>query len=236
MQPEELTFGWVEDEDRDELAERLACNIAEHLAQTLRARGKATLIVSGGSTPKPVFARLSTKDIDWSGITVTLADERWVPPDHEDSNEKLVRENLLVNRAAAASFIPLFRDVAGPEDALDDVAGDLESALRNLGVLVLGMGADGHTASLFPDAPELEAAMDSDQPALVMMMHPPSVTQARITLTARALTHARVCFLHITGTDKREVLEQGLLAVEQVPPAVRLMERMPEPVLVYWAP
>ena len=224
----------VEEDDRDALGRRLAADIVRWLREAIEARGEASLVVSGGSTPAPLFAALSRADLDWSKVRVTLADERWVSPDHDDSNEALVRRSLLVERAAAADFVSLYREMHSPEEALETVHAALAEMPRPFDVVVLGMGTDAHTASLFPDAPELEAAM-SERDSLVLATHPPSVPQARITLTAAALLDSHRCVLHVTGADKREVLEQALGAPPPRPPVARVLSARADGVAVYWS-
>ena len=224
----------VEERDRDALGKRLAADIAGWLREAIDARGKASLVVSGGSTPAPLFAALRRADIDWSKVRITLADERWVSPDHDDSNEALVRRSLLVERAAAAGFVALYREAPSPEEALGTVHAALAAMPRPFDVVVLGMGTDAHTASLFPDAPELEAAM-GERDSLVAATHPPSVSQARITLTAAALLDSHRCLLHVTGADKREVLERALGAPPPRPPIARVLGARPDGAVVYWS-
>ena len=220
--------------DREALGRALAEDIAGRLGEAIEARGAASLVVSGGSTPAPMFAALARADIDWSKVVVTLADERWVAPDHEDSNEALVRRTLLVGRAAEATFVPLYREAPSPEAALGSVHAALAETPRPFDVVVLGMGNDAHTASLFPDAPELERAM-SERDSLVWITRPPSVAQARITLTAAALLDSRHCVLHVCGADKREVLEQAMGGPPPRAPIARLLSSRAEGVALYWS-
>ena len=139
----------VEFENTSALDIELAEKVAALLAADIQARGKASLVVSGGRTPMGFFHLLSQQLLDWSSVTVTLADERWVDADHQDSNEKLVRENLLINEAHQAQFISLKSAAKNAVDA----ESECEQALASAGqftVVILGMGDDGHTASLFP--------------------------------------------------------------------------------------
>lgn len=200
----------VEDSDADRLAARLADQVRDWLAQALALRGRASLAVSGGSTPVAFFRALSCTELDWSRVAVTLADERWVSPENTDSNERLVREHLLQDAAAAATFIGLKQ----PQDSALDGQPDCEEALAALplplDVLVLGMGNDGHTASLFPDAPELPEALDFNSPRNCIAMHPASAAQERMSLTARTLSEARHTVLHLKGEQKLVTLDRAL--------------------------
>lgn len=203
---------WHEQSDSESLASDLSEAICDRLTAAINEHGRASLVVSGGSTPAPVFAKLSLAQLDWSKVTVTLADERWVAPGHADSNESLVRNTLLVNNASAANFVSLYRGDCTPEQALEPVSDELAGMLMPFSVVILGMGGDGHTASLFPDAPadELANAMSLENDASVAIMHPPSVNQARITLTRRCLLDAEHRFVHITGDEKKSVLIQAM--------------------------
>ncbi|NND89840.1 MAG: 6-phosphogluconolactonase [Granulosicoccus sp.] len=240
----EYGLHWHEEADATLLAESLGRAVGKRLGQALDGGQLASLVVSGGSTPAPVLKYLSGIDLDWSRISVTLADERWVPPGHPDSNESLVRNTLLTNNAAAARFVSLYREGLSEDQALRQVSTDLAAMQQPFSVVMLGMGGDGHTASLFPDAPadELGAAMALDNPAMVAFMHPPSVTQARITLTRSCLLNARHRFLHITGDNKRSVLVDALEAsgghtyLAGQAPVVGLLTEKPGQASIYWSP
>ncbi|MFK7995064.1 MAG: 6-phosphogluconolactonase [Granulosicoccus sp.] len=210
---EKTGISWYEEANAQVLAVALARFVADALQAAIGEHGEASLVVSGGSTPAPVFHQLSQTAIDWSKVCVTLADERWVPPGHADSNESLVRETLLVDKAATARFVSLYREGA-PESAIDDIARDVDAMPHPFTVTILGMGGDGHTASLFPDAPpaQLEAAMDLENEHSVALLNPPSVDQLRITLTRAALLKSVHRVLHITGDGKRQVLADALSA------------------------
>jgi len=209
-------------ESADRLALDLAGFVAERLREGLAQRGQALLIVSGGSTPTPFFNALSGMALDWPRVSVTLADERWLPPDHVDSNERLVRVGLLKGLAAQARFMPLFNGAASPDAA--QVA--MEQALSGLpwpaDVVVLGMGGDGHTASLFPHAPELaDALAEGAGPRCLPVAVPaaPNVPVPRLSLTRHALLDTRHLVIHVTGAAKLALIQQAMLdgPVEQWP-------------------
>jgi len=223
-----LDLEWCESSDQSELTEEITDVVANALAEGIKRHGMATLLVSGGSTPLPMFLELSARDIDWSNVVVSLADERWVPANDNDSNAKLVRENLLIKRASVARFVSLYRD-GNKEQAIEDVRQDVASLPSPYSVVILGMGGDGHTASLFPDAPELEQAMSSDK--LVEFLNPPSVGQTRISLTPAALLNTDNLLVHITGKEKRRVLESASEL-----PIGRVLQGLGKPTKVYWAP
>ena len=235
---------WAEALDKQALAQLLSDSIVERLQSAIESDQRASLVVSGGSTPAPVFACLSEADIDWSKVKVTLADERWVPPGDPDSNESLVRDTLMVKKASVAQFVSLFRDGITPELAVLEVAKDLKKMASPFTAVILGMGNDGHTASLFPDAPgaQLSKAMDLNNPEDLALMHPASVSQTRITLTRRALMNANHRYLHITGEQKSQVLfdaigtepEQGYR--DGMAPVTGLLLGSPESVSVFWCP
>jgi 6-phosphogluconolactonase len=218
--------------DRNALADRAA----EVLATALRAPGPRSLIVTGGGTPGPTYDRLATWDLDWAATTVTLTDERWVEPVSDLSNEGLVRRRLLVGQAALATFLPLKGDGASPQaDALA-----AEAALRKLSPVaaLVGMGDDGHIASLFPSAPGLDAALDPQGERLCV-----GVAQAgldprvpRISLTLRALLLAARVVILVTGEPKRALLERVAADPAYHPPVAAILRQSLTPVLVLWAP
>jgi 6-phosphogluconolactonase len=218
--------------DRQSLAEAAA----KALSDALSGLGPKSLVVTGGTSPGPVYDRLSVLDLDWADVTVTLSDERWVDARSPDSNERLVRERLLTGRAAAARLLPLKGAGTSPEE--DALA--VEPKLRNLApwsAVLLGMGEDGHIASLFPNDPELAARLDPGSERLCvgvgMSGLPPYV--ARITLTARALLTGRLVVVLITGEAKRAVIERVLIDQTYAPPVAAILRQCRVPVLILWA-
>lgn len=200
--------------DREFLMLSLANTIAGELADFLRREGQASLCVPGGTTPGPIFDTLSGVDLDWANVAVFLNDERWVPQDSSRSNTRLLRERLLVGRAASANLVPLYANTETPEESLDQLAEGVRPHLP-ISVLLLGMGTDMHTASLFPGADRLEEAL-SDQAPPLLPMRAEGAGEPRITLTAKTLKGAISTHLLITGREKREALERAekLTAIE----------------------
>jgi 6-phosphogluconolactonase len=232
MSPEEQHFP-----TRQELAAALAKELGEILAAAVAARGEASLVVSGGSTPLPFFAALSQRPLHWEKILVTLADERWVDPSDPASNERLVRENLLQGPAAAARFVGLKTPEDTPEAGRDACETALEALPRPFDAVVLGMGGDGHTASLFPTAPELAAGLDPDSGRTCLAVHPGGGLPPRMSLTLPAILDSRHLYLHITGEEKLSVYQRALSpgAAEELP--IRAVLRgAEERIQVWWAP
>ncbi|EKS7794625.1 6-phosphogluconolactonase [Edwardsiella piscicida] len=226
---------FIEFGSADALNTQLAQAIAERLRQGIAARGQASLVVSGGRTPLGLFAVLREQTLDWSRVWVTLADERWVGADDEASNETLVRANLLQGPAAAAHFIGLKNDAAAPFDGAKAAEAALAAIARPFDALILGMGDDGHTASLFPGAENLFPALAMDSGRVCMGMTPLTAPLDRITLTLPALLDSRHIYLHLVGNAKRRVYEQaaGGAEVNEMPIRAVLQQSM-TPVDVYW--
>lgn len=193
--------------DREMMALSLADRLASQLAQHLRSHGKASLCVPGGTSPSPVFDTLSGADLDWERVTVFLGDERWVDGNHKRSNSRLLRRHLLQDRAAAANYIDLYTGDAQPDDATGKLATALTPHLP-ITVALLGMGNDMHTASLFPGADHLAAAMAPDAPPL-MAIRADGAEEPRITLTRPVLSDAIDIHVLIMGPEKREALERA---------------------------
>lgn len=192
------------------LATHLAAEAAGRLRAAVEARGVASLVVSGGQTPVPMFQALARQSLDWSRVQVTLADERWVTPDAKNSNERLVREHLLVEEAAKARFVPLKTPAPTPFEGQAECARRLAAMGRPFDVVILGMGEDGHTASLFPDAPQLHDLLVPDSDSLVGAVAATGDREPRMSLSLASLLDARRIFVHLVGDRKAAVLQQAL--------------------------
>jgi 6-phosphogluconolactonase len=193
--------------DREMLMLGLANTIAGQLADFLRRDGHATLSVPGGTTPGPVFDTLYGVDIDWANVAVVLNDERWVPESSDRSNTRLLRQRLIRGRAAQARLIPLYAPAETPEEMLPALEDGLKPHLP-ISVLLLGMGVDMHTASLFPGADRLDDALSPSAP-LLLPMRAEAAGEPRVTLTAPVLRGAFHTHILITGADKRAALDRA---------------------------
>jgi 6-phosphogluconolactonase len=209
----------------DTLADAAAPAIEAQLAAGLVDRGRASLVATGGRSPAPVYDRLSQADLDWAHVAVTLSDERQVDADSPNSNARLLRERLFVGPAAKARFLPL-----------TDYAEPALKKLMPFDAVMLGMGEDGHIASLIPGSPVMAHAMDPGGPALIAESpqgfgSPPV---ARITLTLAALLQSRAIFLLIAGEAKRQVIERAEAGEDLPVRAILSQDRVP--VRVFWTP
>lgn len=193
---------------RAELDQQLAKSVSTILAQAISKNGKASIAVSGGSTPKGFFLALSQYDIEWSNVTITLADERWVEASDSASNTTLVKENLLINKASKANFFEIKLPGSLNEEAILLLNERVESLLP-LDVLILGMGEDGHTASLFPCSDEIDAALDESNPNSFIKVVPKTAPHDRISFTYKALLESKNVILHLCGESKKQVLDEA---------------------------
>jgi 6-phosphogluconolactonase len=197
-------------ERKETLVGELSENIAKNLQEAIEKRGSATLMVSGGSTPKPLFEKLREIDIEWEKVTVGLCDERWVKSDHEDSNELFVKTYLLQDRAERAKFIGLFLESKSAKEAQRDCSLLVKERLSPFDVLILGMGSDAHTASLFPNNPKLKEGLDLDNKEYCIDIEPDTVPHKRMSLTRSAILSAEHLYLHFEGEEKLAVYKEAL--------------------------
>jgi 6-phosphogluconolactonase len=213
-------------------ADAASAGVAAQLREALATRGRATLVATGGRSPGPVYDRLvQAPDLDWARVVVTLSDERCVPPDDPASNARLVRQRLLQGRAARAHLLPLWPQ---PDPAA-------LAALLPFDAVLLGLGEDGHVASLIPGDPGLAQALAPDNPALTVdapagLGSPPV---ARISLTLAAIAQARAIFLLTAGEAKRAVLARVLAEpgpADAALPVAALIARARVPVRILWSP
>ncbi len=215
----------------------LAERVAGLLGEGIRERYQASLAVSGGSTPVPLFARLAEMDLEWDKVTISLVDERWVDTVSRDSNENLVRCHLLRDKAAAASFIGMKNEMvtAGGGEAACEAR--LQAVPHPYDCLILGMGNDGHTASLFPGAANLDAAVDLHSGRICMAIRPPAAPHERITLTLPAILNSRQLILHLQGEEKKKTLAMAQEPGDAgVMPIRFILRQETTPLAVYWSP
>ncbi|MNK19887.1 6-phosphogluconolactonase [compost metagenome] len=208
----------------DAAAERLA----EALSEGIAAEGRAVFAGAGGSTPSPIYARLAQGDLDWSNVTATLVDERYVPESSPESNAALMKRTLLTGRASAARFLPLY----APSVTVDRAAAEASKALAaegaRLDAVLLGMGEDGHICSMFPpESPTLKTLLTPGlKPAVYGVpagrdgMAPP---QERLSINLPYLMGARRVVLALTGSAKRAVFEREAAGDPRVQPIAALI-------------
>lgn len=206
--------------------------IATTLGRAIEQDGRAALAVSGGRSPIPVFDALSKVDLPWEAVHIMLVDERFVPPDHPDSNERLVRDHLLRNKAAAARFTGLVSQ-----------ANDIQASVRQANTLddritlaLLGMGDDGHTASLFPGAKQLAAGLAPDANQRYLHVTPPQAPHERISMTLATLLSSERLILAISGQDKRHVLNCAAQGTNAELPISYVLNQSGVLLDVYWHP
>lgn len=235
-----MSSRWVQEHrfpDGTALSHALAGEIKVDLEEAVGIRGAASLVVSGGTTPKRLFGVLSAEALPWDKVWLTLADERWVDSTDEASNERLVREHLLINAAASAHFVGLKNPAPTPEAGADWARRALTRVPHPYDVVMLGMGLDGHTASLFPGSLALAKALDPTTPAGCVAVNSLTAPHARMSLNLAALLDARRIVLHIEGEAKWEVYQRARAGGSLAEMPVRaILQQKEVPVDVYWCP
>jgi 6-phosphogluconolactonase len=215
----------------------LAAQVTGALRLAVAERACASLVVPGGRTPAGLFRALRGAALEWERVRVTLTDERWVPDDHPASNAALVRRELLADAAAAAVFVPLYNGAASAAEGAASSWRAVASAGLPFDAVVLGMGEDGHFASLFPASPGISQSLDPTAVPGCVAMHAPVMPTERLSLNLSALAGARQLNLLVTGADKLALLERAAAMPRgsELPVAALLALRDPE-VEVFWAP
>lgn len=223
-------------DDRAALADAAAKAITVALNEAIQIRGRALFIATGGRTPGAVYDRLEAAPLEWSKVVVSLTDERWVGSGDPESNEGLIRDRLLQGPAAAARFLSLKGDAPTPEIAASEASARL-ALLDPADALLLGMGEDGHIASLFPHNPALKLGLDPGAPPCIAVprgeRHPPP--QARLSLSARWLSTAQCTILLIMGAEKLAVVEQALAGSDTHEFPVRAILQQSPRVRILWS-
>jgi len=220
-------------DSRREASLAAAARITDLLANRLKHQPRASLVVSGGTSPLDCFAALRETGLDWERVQVLLSDERWVAPDHVDSNEKLARESLLTGKASEAQLQAIYAEGLSPEERCDE----LQELLPVLpfSASLIGMGADGHFASLFPDSDNLEFGLAVDSGRLYMPVSTAASPHTRISMTLAGISRSDEIVLLFFGEDKLAVYEQARADTNGFPVS-RLLRQKRAPVRVFWAP
>lgn len=224
---------WKDFPDTETLDTALALYIGQLLEQDIQGRGNASLAVSGGSTPKGLLRCLSKYDLNWEKVSITLVDERWVDLNSPDSNEQMVRDNLLQHRAASAKLIGLKTADNNDENTLMQAQHRIAAIDKPFSAVILGMGGDGHTASWFPQADNLLELLNPAGNAEVAFTDPVTAPHRRITLTFPAVVNSREVIVHIVGQEKRTVLQSATAASY---PIAAILKQTSTPVTIWWAP
>jgi len=223
----------------NDMVRALSDEIVSRLIESVSSRGVASLAASGGTTPGILFDALSARSAPWNKVSVTLADERWIAPDQDGSNEKLVRTRLLRNAASDAKLIPLKTPDASPDAAEAKVDGAISAMPRPFDVMLLGMGDDGHTASLYPRSAGLDAALDLAKPNLVQAIHADSAvaTGERMTFTLRAILDSKLIVILIRGEEKLATYRKAVAGMDIHEMPIRaVLNQARAPARVYWSP
>jgi 6-phosphogluconolactonase len=207
----------------EQLASRLAIDVAAMLREEIHNKNSAVIAVSGGTTPQAFFAALSKQKLDWAKVSVTLVDERQVDETNERSNARLVKQTLCMNEAVRARFVPLYQN----PDAANLPAFD---------VAILGMGNDGHTASFFPGGDHLKEAIDVETSASIVEISAPGSGEPRLTFTLPRLLGVKNLLLHIQGEDKMATLNKALNGKDQFEMPIRAVLNSAKPISLYWCP
>ena len=226
--------GFIHTTSRESLVTLLSKDIAKILESSIQKEGRASLAVSGGRTPIPLFVELSKLNLDWSKVELTLADDRWVDSDDDASNERLVRQYLLKNKATTARFIPLKNEERTAKIGQIKSEKTFKEIKLPLDVIVLGMGSDGHTASLFPCSNELTEAMDPNYPNFLISTNPKNAPYERISLSAKTISNSKNIYLHLNGSEKLQTLEtaMSLKDINKMP----IYNFLKEELDIYWSP
>lgn len=222
-------------DSRDELLTHLKENVINALSAGIKSRGKASMLLSGGTTPGPLYQGMSNCELEWQNVCFAPTDERWVAPDHEDSNEKLIRETLIQNKASAAHYIGLKSAPNNPRDGQKETEQKINQLPSPFDVVLLGMGEDGHTASLFPNLIETEYALDENCEQLCAPISRGNGEVDRMTMTLNCLLNSKNVILYFYGNKKLEIFEQAKKKKSLTFPVSHLLNQKEAPVSLFWA-
>ncbi len=241
---EQANIVWNEGVDPQSLAENLAGELVVQISNAIDVKGRAVIALSGGSTPKPLFKALSEHDIEWDKVIITLVDERWVPESHELSNAAFMKKHLLDSLPTQTRFVPLYQEAQSVQASFDLVLADYQAAtgapeaepVTSFDIVILGMGGDGHTASFFPDADNIDELVAIDAKAPLLTCSSPSTQVERITWSLPTLLNTTFLALHFTGSGKLDVFDAAVSggALEELPIRSAIFQTR-TPLNVYYA-
>jgi len=219
-------------DDLEQQSQHLAQVVGQILQTQISNSGSASLAVSGGSTPKKLFELLSKIDLEWQNVAITLVDDRWLANDQADSNQQLVEKNLLQNHASHATFIPLYQEGYSAFEATTKVNSLFDNIKQPFDVVLLGMGNDGHTASLFPCSDQINEGLSTS--ATYLATQPTTAPYQRMSLSAQAIEAAGHLFLQLKGADKQATLNKALNGDKHLEMPIRRF--LTNNITVLWCP
>ncbi len=222
-------------ENREALFGDLHAEIVKRLSLAIENNGVASMLLSGGTTPGPLYRALSETDIDWDKAWFSATDERWVEPDHKDSNEKLIRDNLLKNHAAKAHYIGLKSNHQTPQLGQSDTEEKFSKLPVPFDIVLLGMGEDGHVASLFPNSTDTTVALDESNGQFCHTIHRDGNDVDRMTVTLKGLKTSKKIILLFNGNTKLQVYNKAKLQKTDDLPVSHLLHQNDVSVSLYWA-
>ena len=221
-------------DNREAAGNAAAQFIGRQLIEALTHSEQATLVVSGGTSPKHCFAQLASSKLPWDQITVMPSDERWVSPDDDASNEKLIRSTLLTDSAASASLVPLYDSHFSIDDQCERIEHVLQGSLLPFACSLLGMGTDGHFASLFPDSDHLADVLQIDGERLCIPVTTAASEHRRVSLTWSALARSKSIVLLFFGEEKMGIYDRACRTFDF--PVSTVLAQDHTPVTVFWSP
>lgn len=220
-------------DSREAASAAAAADIANRLRQDLAEHELSTIVVSGGTTPAQCFDILSQEELAWNRVQLAMSDERWVPASHPDSNEKLLRESLQRNAAEEAGILSIYQGDLTVNERCDSL--QKQRPRQKFACSLLGMGADGHFASLFPDADNLPIGLDKKTTRFYLPVSTEASPHPRVSMTLGALLRSNAILLLFFGDEKRAVLDKAIAGDPSLPISA-LLEQQQTPVTLYWAP
>ena len=237
--PNQLTLKQFE--NRDELFQSVALDIESRLRQSLTQYGAASFIIPGGTTPGPAFHSLSNAELDWKSITIAQSDERWLDTSHEQSNQKLTEKTLLINHASKANYVAMKNSSTSAKNGLSQCNQDYQSMPTPFSVTMLGMGLDGHFASLFPKSNHIKKGLDPNNLDLCIDIDASGCSVAgdhteRMSLTLSGILNSQTIILLITGQEKLKLIQSKLNTKPDLNcPISYLLNQTTSPISIYWA-